>query len=122
VVGASRRWSARGPDPDALNAELQEIETELTKLGDDSVPAGASGHRRRCTGQAGRQLWIEDRVMHLDRMNIQRDTQDASAQRVALQELINARGRRLAVLLVSLAPGELPQREDMITAAERYLV
>jgi len=111
------------PDPDALNAELQEIETELTKLGDDS---GALQARLDIVvdvlGQAGRQLWIEDRVMHLDRMNIQRDTQDASAQRVALQELINARGRRLAVLLVSLAPGELPQREDMITAAERYLV
>lgn len=111
------------PDPDALNAELKEIETELNKLGDDS---GALQARLDIVvdvlGQAGQQLWIEDRVMHLDRMNIQRDTQDASAQRVVLQELINARGRRLAVLLVSLAPGELPQREDMITAAERYLV
>ncbi len=110
-------------EPEALQAELQAIETELANMGAD---AGALQARLNVVvdvlEHAEQQLWAEDFVTHLDRMNIQRDAQDASAQRIALQELHNARGRRLAVLLLSLAPGDLPQREDMFTAAERYLI
>jgi hypothetical protein len=54
-------------------------------------------------------------------MNIRRDAQDVSAQRITLQELHNARGAILAMLLVSLTPGELPRRENFIAAAQRYL-
>jgi hypothetical protein len=111
------------PDPKVLIAELQEIETELTEL---SAESGDLHARLKMVadvlGHAERQLWSEDLVLHLDRMNIQRDAQDESAQPVALQELHNARGNRLALLLVSLAPGELPRREDFFTSAERYLV
>ena len=111
------------PDPKVLLDELQEIETELTKLGTDSGDLQARlGMVADVLGHAEQQLWAEDIVLHLDRMNIQRDAQDESAQPIALQELHNARGSRLALLLVSLAPGELPQREDFIAAAERYLV
>jgi hypothetical protein len=110
------------PDPESLNAELQEIETELTNLGiDTDVLQSRMDIVTGLLGQAGQQLWAEDIVMHLDRMNIQRDERDASARRIALQELRNARGQRLVMLLVSLTPGELPQREDVISAAERYL-
>jgi hypothetical protein len=35
---------------------------------------------------------------------------------------INARGASLVMLPVSLAPGELPRRENVISAAERYLI
>jgi hypothetical protein len=105
-----------------LIAELQEIETALTKLGTD---AGALQERLDIVadllGHAEQQLWAEEFVMHLDNMNIRRDAQDASAQRITLQELHNARGTRLVMLLVSLAPGELPQRENAISAAQRYL-
>jgi hypothetical protein len=54
-------------------------------------------------------------------MNIRRDAQDASAQRIALQELHNARGASLAMMLVTLAPGELPRRENALSAAAHYL-
>ena len=111
------------PDPKVLSAELQEIETELTKLGTD---AGALQGRLDIVadllGHAEQQLWAEDFVIHLDNMNIRRDSQDASAQRIALQELHNARGAGLVMLLVSLVPGELPRRENFITAAGRYLI
>ena len=40
---------------------------------------------------------------------------------IRFQELHNARGRRLVMLLVEIDPGELPQRVDAVTAAERYL-
>ena len=111
------------PDPKVLMAELQEIETELTNLGTDSGDLNARlGMVADVLGHAEQQLWAENIVLHLDRMNIQRDAQDESVQPIVLQELHNARGVRVALLLVSLAPGELPQREDFITAAERYLV
>lgn len=109
-------------DPETVIAELQDIESELTKLGADTgVLQARLGIVADLLGQAGQHLWAEDLVMHLDRMNILRDARDASAQQIALHELHNARGRRLVLLLVALAPGELPRREDFITAAERYL-
>jgi hypothetical protein len=72
-------------------------------------------------GHAEQQLWGEDLVMHLDRMNIQRDAQQASAQQIVLPELHNVHGHHLVMLMISLAPAELPQREDFSTAAARYL-
>jgi hypothetical protein len=106
----------------ALIAELQEIETALTKMGTD---AGALQGRLDIVtdllGHAEQQLWAEEFVIHLDNMNILRDAQDASAQQITLQELHNARGANLALLLVSLAPGELPRRENAMSAAARYL-
>ena len=121
-------WSfeaAEGAPPEhkALIAELQEIETALTKLGTD---AGALQGRLDIVadllGHAEQQLWAEDFVIHLDNMNIRRDAQDASAQRITLRELHNARGASLAMLLVTLAPGELPRRENVLSAAARYLL
>ena len=111
------------PEPEALNAELQTIESTLAKLGADSETL----QTRLDTvidvlGYAEQQLWGKDLVMYLDSMNIQRDAQDASAQRIDLQELENARGHHLVMLMVSLAPAELPSREDFYTAAARYLV
>ena len=120
-------WSfeaAEGAPPEhkVLIAELQEIETELKNLGTD---AGALQGRLDIVtdllGHAEQQLWAEEFVIHLDNMNILRDAQDASAQRITLRELHNARGANLALLLVSLAPGELPRRENAMSAAARYL-
>ncbi|MGC2049485.1 MAG: hypothetical protein WA635_12850 [Gallionella sp.] len=110
------------PEHAALLAELQDIETALKKLGTDS---GALQQRLDIVadvlGHAEQQLWAEDFVIHLDNMNIRRDARDVPAQRISLQELHNARGASLALLLVSLAPGELPRREHFISAAERSL-
>jgi hypothetical protein len=128
-LGALQRggWSFEAmegapPEHEVLIAELQEIETALTKLGTD---AGALQGRMDIVtdllGHAEQQLWGEDFVIHLDNMNIRRDAQDVSAQRITLQELHNARGAILAMLLVSLTPGELPRRENFIAAAQRYL-
>jgi hypothetical protein len=110
------------PEPEALNAELQATELELANLGADSGALQASMDIvTDVLGHAEQQLWSSELILHLDRMNIQRDAQDASAQRIILQELHNARGVHLVMLLLSLAPGELPQREHFSTAAARYL-
>ena len=89
------------------------------------IPADEPGRDRGVAdllGHVEQQFWAGDLVIHLDNMNIWRDAQDPSAQRITLKELHNARGASLVMLLVALAPGELPQRENVISAAERYLI
>ena len=54
-------------------------------------------------------------------MNVQRDAQDASGRNIELPELFNAHGRRSVLLLVTLNPGELPPRENLLATAHRYL-
>lgn len=110
------------PDPEKLQAELDDIEAQMSALGVDD--RALSAHLDIVAGllaEAERQFWGEELVLHLDRMNIRRDPQDGTAREIRLQELHNARGRRLVMLLVSIDPGELPQRVDAVTAAERYL-
>lgn len=110
-------------DPAALQTDLEEIEGQLTGLGVDQhtlethldITAGL-------LADAENQFWAEDINLCLDRMNIQRDAQDASARAVGFRELHNARGRSLVMLLLAIAPGGLPQREDFFSAAQRYLV
>ena len=90
------------PEHEGLIAELQEIEIELTKLGaDDYALQGRLDIIADFLGHAERQLWAGDLVIHLDNMNIQRDAQDPSAQRIMLQELHNARGTSLVMLLAA---------------------
>lgn len=110
------------PEPLSLQAELEEIEQQLAALGVD--------HRLLHThldivatllADAERQFWAEDIELYLDRMNIQRNAQEASARPVRLQELHNVRGHRLVMLLVSIPCGDLPRRESFIAAAQRYL-
>ena len=111
------------PDPAALQTELDDIEGQLAGLGvDDRVLSAHLNIVVELLMDAERQLWAEDIVLHLDRMNIQRDAQDSSAREIRFRELRNARGRHLVALLVVVDPSELPRRVDMITAAERYLV
>ena len=110
------------PEHQVLIAELQEIETALSKLGADKSALQARLHIvADLLSHAEQQLRAEEFVIHLDNMNIRRDAQDASAQRITLRELHNAHGASLALLLVSLAPGELPRRENVMSAAARYL-
>lgn len=109
-------------DPAAVQAELDEIEGQLGSLGvDDRALSAHLDIVTEMLAEAERQFWSEDTVLHLDRMNILRDARDASAREIRLQELHNARGRRLVALLIVVDPAELPKRLDVITAAERYL-
>ena len=110
------------PDPAVPTTELDAVTAQLDTLGaDEGVLQGASGDRCRTTGEARRQLWGEEITLYLDPMNIQRDARDPSARQIVLQELHNARGRTAVMLPISLAPAELPPREDFVAAAQRYL-
>lgn len=110
------------PQPAALQAELDDIEAQLAAIGiDDRVLGAHLDIVGNLLAEAERQFWAENILLYLDRMNIQRDAQSGSARAIRLQELHNARGRRLVMLLISIDPGELPERLDVVTAAERYL-
>ena len=110
------------PDAATLIAELDGITAELDVLGAD--PDVLKAHLAIVDGllsEAERQLWAKEITLSLDSMNIQRDAQDPSARRIVLQELHNARGQRLVMLSLTIMPGDLPPREDFVTAAQRYL-
>lgn len=117
-----RQEAGASADPAKLAAELKEIEDQLAALGTDANLLHA--HLDIVVdvlSQCDKQVWIEDTVMTLDRMNIKRDAQDTSARSIALQELTNPLGHRAAVLFVLLDPCELPRGEDFFAAAQRYL-
>jgi hypothetical protein len=109
-------------EPAGLQAELEDIESQLQGLGADAgVLATHLDIVVDLLGQAEQQLQIETVGMRLDSMNIQRDAQDASARDVVLQEIRNARGRSMVLQLVSVIPGELPPQENLLATAHRYL-
>jgi hypothetical protein len=109
-------------DPAALATELDAVTAQLDALGaDQGVLEAHLEIVADLLGEAARQLWAEAITLYLDPMNIQRDEQNPSARRIVLQELHNARGRRVAMLPISFAPGNLPPREDFVAMAERYL-
>ncbi|MEN8109154.1 MAG: hypothetical protein ABFS22_14265 [Pseudomonadota bacterium] len=110
------------PESASLQTELDGIEAQLATLQVDADVLRS--HLKIITellGDAEQQFWAEDIVLYLDRMNIRRDVQDTSAEKIRFQELHNARGRRLVMLFVSLTPDDLPPRENFFSAAKRYL-
>jgi len=117
-----RQEAGVADDPAELAAELEEIEAQLAALGTDAdllqahldIVADVLAHGER-------QLWIEETILTLDRMNIQRDVRDPEAQSLPLWELNDPRGQRAAILLVTLDPAELPRRGDLLAEAQRYL-
>jgi hypothetical protein len=114
--------TAARPEASCMAAELDEIEGQFKAMGADTGLLDAHlDIVASLLGTAEQQLWGETLVIRLDRMNIKRDAQDESARNIELQELRNAQGRRLVMLLVSVAPGELPKREDLHILAQRYL-
>lgn len=110
-------------DPAALQTELDEIEGQLAGLkGDDSSMSGQLDMIGELFANAEKHFWAQALDLHLDCMNIVRAADDAAARLVSFQELRNARGQRMATLLVSLRPGELPGRENFSAKADRLLI
>jgi hypothetical protein len=109
-------------DPASLQSELADIETQLEDLGTDaSVLNTHLDIVADQLAQAEKLLQLETVHMRLDSMNVQRDANDEAGRDVVLPEIHNARGRCNALLLVSVAPGELPPHENRLDTAYRYL-
>ena len=109
-------------DEASLQAELDDVSAKLQELGaDEGVLKAHLEIVAERLGEAERQLWADEVRLSLGPMNIRRDPGDPSARQILLQELHNARGARAVVLAVTIAPRDLPLREDLVTAAQRYL-
>lgn len=109
------------PDQRVLRHELEQINHQLHAVGtDDRVLQVHLDIVAEVLGDARRQVWGRDISLHLDSMNIERHPRDPSARRIILRELRNAQGRSAIALLLTIAPTDLPPREDFLTAAERY--
>jgi hypothetical protein len=109
-------------EPASLQAELDDIEIELERLGSDAEVLNT--HLDIVAdqlAQAGQLLQRETLRMRLDSMNIQRDAQDVTGRDIVMPEIHNARGQRSVLLLVAVAPGDLPPRENRLATAHRYL-
>ncbi len=109
-------------EPASLQAELSDIELQLERLGSDaSVLKTHLEIVADQLAQAEQLLQSETVHMRLDSMNIQRDAQDVTGRDIVLPEIHNARGHRSALLLITVVPGELPPRENLLATAHRYL-
>lgn len=110
------------PSPAALQADLDEIEQQLAEMGADSDTLNRHLDMvADVLANAEKYFWADTAELCLDRMNIQRPGEDATAQRISLQELHNARGQQVVMLLVSLKYDELPRQQKLSDLAERYL-
>ncbi|MFZ4479860.1 MAG: hypothetical protein ACOYNZ_08220 [Rhodoferax sp.] len=112
-----------GPiDARAVQLELEEIEKQMESLSvDDRTLSGQLDVVTDLLSNAEKQLWAEPVELHLDRMNIKRDASYPDVRRISLPELHNARGENMALLLVSVNPRELPQRDKSFANADRLL-
>ncbi|MTW20593.1 hypothetical protein [Allochromatium palmeri] len=109
-------------DPAALVAELDAITAQLGALGaNQDVLQAHLGIVGELLADAPAQLWAEPIAFVLDPMNIQRAPDDPSARRIEFLELRNAQGRRVVALPLTIVPADLPEREDLVSAASRYL-
>lgn len=109
-------------DEAGLQAELDTVTAQLGELGADEgvlkVHLGVVADR---LADAEHQLWSEEVHLCLGPMNIRRDPGYPSARQMVFHELRDDRGQRAVMLLVAIAPRDLPPVADFVSAAERYL-
>lgn len=119
--GFDSQLEAQG-DHSKLQSELDEIEKQLGELSvDDRALVGQLEIVTDVLVNAGKHLWMEQKSLHLDRMNIKRDPENPDARLIQLNELHNSRGQKLAALFISLNIDELPQREAFGTNLNKIL-
>ncbi|MFY9975424.1 MAG: hypothetical protein WAK53_14275 [Chromatiaceae bacterium] len=105
-----------------IQGELDTVSAQLAELGaDDGVLKAHLGLVADRLADAEHQVWSEEVQLCLGPMNIRRDPDDPSARRMVFQELRDARDQRGVMLMLAIAPRDLPSVDDFVSAAERYL-
>jgi len=106
----------------ALQADLDAVSQQLQALGADAgVLKTHLDVVAERLARAEHQVGKRDVDLCLSPMNIRLDPADPSARRMSFQELENARGESATLLPLTIATRDLPRREDLVSAAERYL-
>jgi hypothetical protein len=126
---AMKRGSLSFDTPEASRTEQAALQTELDGIAQQLQALGAHADLLKVhldivaerLATAEQQLRKQEVELCLSPMNLRLDPSDPSARPMVFQELENARGDRAILLPVLIATRDLPQREDLVTAAERYL-
>jgi hypothetical protein len=71
--------------------------------------------------KAQEQLWSKRISLIVDRMGIKRERATDTAPEIVLDDLHSATGCTAMMLPVSIPPGELRPRSDLLAEAQRYL-
>lgn len=126
---AMKRGSLSFDTPEASRTEQAALQTEFDSVSHQLQALGAhadllKGHLdivAERLAQAEQQLSKEEVELCLSPMNIRLDPSEPAARQMTFQALKNARGEHATLLPVVIATRDLPHREDLVTAAERYL-
>jgi hypothetical protein len=119
--GFDKTESGAPPDPQALQQQLEEIESQLQAAG-----AGASlldVHLDIVVDvltQAEKNFWIDRSPLIINRMHVKQAQASARSPEINLTLLRGAAGRSLVARLVTIAREELPPQRDFMRETERY--
>jgi hypothetical protein len=109
-------------DPRALESQLEDIESQLGKLGAGSGLLEA--HLElvvEVLNQSERNFWLARQPLIVDRMGVKQTEATALAPEIDLTVLHNAIGQSLVARVVRVAREALPEPRDLLREAERYL-
>ena len=113
----------QGPsDPQTLEQQLENIESQLGALGSGAGLLGA--HLDILVDvleQAEQNFWSARHSLIVDRMAVKQAQASALAAQIDLTMLHNAAGSRLIARLVRVDRESLPAQRDLLREAERYL-
>ncbi len=111
------------PDPAALEAEIEAIQSRLIGLGSSSnVLEQSLEHIGETLGRPAHWLALRNVSLELDQMSIKRDASTVgSAYKLELTEVFSGSGERRTVLLGRIPLPDLPSRPDFLKEAERLL-
>jgi hypothetical protein len=88
-----------------LQARLEEIEQELAKLGDaGDVLEGNLSVIAQVLAAAEKHVWIEDKVLCLDRLYVVHDKPGPSAPEIVFKDFHNSEGRHVTLQMVNIPP------------------
>lgn len=103
--GAGFAQHAGAPEQSQLQARLEEIDEQLGKLGS---PEGTLSDNlviiAAVLAEAGRHLWLEDKVLCLDKLYVLHDKPGTSAPQTVFKELHNSEGLQVTILMISIPP------------------
>jgi len=110
------------PDPQALQQQLAEIESQLAALG--AGPGLLKAHLdivADVLAQAEKNFWVAREPLVVDRLGVKQKEPGATAPPIELAVLHNAAGASLVGRLIGIARAELPPPRDLLREAQRYL-
>lgn len=125
---AAGRWSfddagsVAPPEPQALQKQLEEIESQLqARGGGQDILKTHLDMVVDVLSQADHNFWLERQPLVVDRMGIKQAQPGALALKIDLAVLRDAAGHRRIARLVGIARADLPPPRDLVREAQRYL-